>query len=166
MPDSERSPVFLSRFIYPEQMFSSVEFCAFLWYDSQRVCKRSFSAESYMKKRDYIAAGVIILIALLIGCAEWLFAKPAQTLRITIDGDIYGEYSLEEDQEIAINDTNICVIENGQVRMTWADCPDQICVHTAAIAKDGGSIVCLPNKIVLEIRSESKTEDQVDSISS
>ena len=49
-----------------------------------------------------------------------------------------------------------------------ADCPDQICVHTAEISKDGGSIICLPNRIVLEIISEvpENTGEKVDVISS
>lgn len=119
-----------------------------------------------MKKRDYLVAIVIIFLAVCIGGIEFFMAKPADILRITIDGTVYGEYSIEDDQEIIINGTNTCIIENGKVRMTWADCPDHICVHTAAISKAGGTIVCLPNKIVLEIRSKDTKENEVDSISS
>lgn len=119
-----------------------------------------------MKKRDFLAAAVILLLAVCIGGMEFFFAKSADILLIRIDGNIYGEYALDEDQEIIINDTNTCIIEKGKVRMVWADCPDQICVHTASISRDGGSIVCLPNKIVLEIRSKARRDQEVDSISS
>lgn len=121
-----------------------------------------------MKRRDWIAAAVILAAALIIALVSKLTAEPAQALRITVNGEAYGIYDITEDQEIKINDTNICQIENGKVRMTGADCPDQICVHTAEISKDGGSIICLPNRIVLEIISEvpENTGEKVDVISS
>lgn len=121
-----------------------------------------------MKRRDWISAAVILAAALIIALVSKLTAEPAQALRITVNGEAYGIYDITEDQEIKINDTNICQIENGKVRMTGADCPDQICVHTAEISKDGGSIICLPNRIVLEIISEvpENTGEKVDVISS
>lgn len=121
-----------------------------------------------MKRRDWISAAVILAAALIIALVSKLTAEPAQALRITVNGETYGIYDITEDQEIKINDTNICQIENGKVRMTGADCPDQICVHTAEISKDGGSIICLPNRIVLEIISEvpENTGEKVDVISS
>ena len=121
-----------------------------------------------MKKRDWIAAAVILAAVLIFALVGKVTALPAQALRITVNGENYGIYDITEDQEIKINDTNICQIEDGKVRMTWADCPDQICVHTAEISKDGGSIICLPNRIVLEIISEvpEDTGEKVDVISS
>jgi hypothetical protein len=41
--------------------------------------------------------------------------------------------------------------------MTQADCPDKLCVHQKAISATGETIVCLPNKVVVEIAGE--TED-------
>ena len=121
-----------------------------------------------MKKRDWIAAAVILMIALIVAVGGRLTTGNAATLRITVDGETYGIYDITEDQEIKIGDTNICNIENGRVRMTWADCPDQICVHTARISKDGGTIICLSNRVVLEILSEDSdtTDDKVDTVSS
>ena len=68
-----------------------------------------------------------------------------------MDNELYGTYSLWEEQEIAVGDTNICSIQNGEVRMISADCPDQICVHSNPIFKKGESIICMPNRVVLEI---------------
>lgn len=121
-----------------------------------------------MKKRDWIAAAVILAAALIFGIAGRLTAGTAHSLRISVDGETYGVYSLDEDREIAIGDTNVCRIQDGRVRMIQADCPDQICVHTAEISRDGGSIVCLPNRIVLEIISDRAdgSHNEVDSVSS
>lgn len=45
----------------------------------------------------------------------------------------------------------IMVIEDGKVYMQEADCPNQICVHHTPISHRGETIVCLPNRIVIEI---------------
>ena len=56
-------------------------------------------------------------------------------LRITVDNEVYGEYPLDQDQTIAINDTNICEIRDGKAKMIKADCPDHLCIKTAAVTK-------------------------------
>lgn len=119
-----------------------------------------------MKKRDIIVAAVVLTAALLFWLAGQLTKREPEVLRITVAGEVYGTYSLKENQKISIQDTNVCQIQDGYVTMTEADCPDQICVQTARISEDGGSIVCLPNKIVLEIVGEEKDEPELDSISS
>lgn len=112
----------------------------------------SFQAgETILKKRDIIAAAVILLAAFAVWGAGRLFSGAPGELRITVDGEVYGEYPLDEDREIRIGETNLCRIRDGEVSMIWADCPDQICVETLAINRDGGTIVCLPNRVVLEI---------------
>lgn len=120
-----------------------------------------------MKKRDFLVIGIVLIIALSIGIAACLDMKPAQNLCIYRDGELYGQYSLKEDQEIKIGDTNVCEIQAGKVRMTGANCPDQICVHTAEISKDGMTIVCLPNRIVLEIKDTTEEgQPVIDGVSS
>lgn len=48
------------------------------------------------------------------------------------------------------------------VRITHADCPDKICVHMPAISEPGEMIVCLPNKLLLEIVED--TSEGIDVI--
>lgn len=121
-----------------------------------------------MKRRDVWAIGIVLLLAFGVAVFARLDTQSAQFLHIYVDGAWYGSYSLDTDQEIAIGETNICEIANGSVRMIQADCPDQVCVHTAAISKDGMTIVCLPNRVVLEIDAEQTGEkaDAVDGVSS
>ena len=109
-----------------------------------------------MKKRDFLVIGIVLFLALSLGAVAFLDMKPAQSLCIFVDGALYGEYSLLENQEIKIGDTNVCEIAEGKVRMIEANCPDQICVHSAEISRDGMTIVCLPNRVVLEIKNETE----------
>lgn len=62
-----------------------------------------------------------------------------------------------QDQVIHIGDTNVCEIKNGKVTMIEATCPDHYCMKQKAVDEHGGSIICLPNKVVIE--GENTTED-------
>ena len=46
--------------------------------------------------------------------------------------------------------------------LTEADCPDKLCVHQKAISKNHEMIVCLPNKVVVEVTGSE--ENGFDSI--
>ena len=54
--------------------------------------------------------------------------------------------------------TNILTIKNGKAKMTDADCPDQLCVHQKAASKNHESIICLPNKVVVEVDGSEESE--------
>ena len=45
-----------------------------------------------------------------------------------------------------------------EARMEWADCPDQVCVNHRAVERDGESIICLPNKVVVSVESSEANE--------
>ena len=78
-----------------------------------------------MKKRDIIVAAVVLTAALLFWLAGQLTKREPEVLRITVAGEVYGTYSLKENQKISIQDTNVCQIQDGYVTMTEADCPDR-----------------------------------------
>ena len=119
-----------------------------------------------MKKKDFILAGGVLCLALIVWMMlQFAMPKDNSVIRITVDGEVYGEYSLEEDQEIAIGDTNICRIQDGRAVMTEANCPDQLCMHQRAIDASGGTIICLPNKVVIEaVGAGTEAQDDFDSI--
>lgn len=113
-----------------------------------------------MKKNDWLLLIFVIAVAgIFLGIH---FLKPEQAVKeveIHVDGELYGRYNLEEEQEIRINDTNLVQISEGAVKMVWASCPDQICVHHTSISRDGESIICLPNKIVVSVEGAEHTSD-------
>ncbi len=59
---------------------------------------------------------------------------------------------------------NLLEIGDGKVRVIDADCPDQLDVKQGYISKPGEVIVCLPNRLVIEIIGEMEDND-VDYIS-
>ncbi len=117
-----------------------------------------------MKKNDWILAGSVVLLAAVLWIAFTVFRSGDNTaVLITVDGEEYGTYSLEEDQEISIGDTNVCRISNGKAKMISATCPDHLCMKQRAVDNRGGTIVCLPNRVVIEAVAEKEAE--IDGIS-
>lgn len=117
-----------------------------------------------MKKKDLILICSVLVLAVafwLVPRAVGLFGNSKeQKLRITVSGEEYGTYSLEKDQVIKVGDTNICEIKDKKVSMISADCPDQLCIHQRTIQLQGETIVCLPNKVVLEITGTRQTDQE------
>ena len=117
-----------------------------------------------MKKKEAIFIGGILVIAAVFWLVlNWFRQGEYSTVRITVDGSEYGTYSLAEDQVISIGNTNVCGIRNGEAKMIEADCPDHLCMKQKAIGSAGGTIVCLPNRVVIEgvgeYGSESSSSD-------
>lgn len=63
-------------------------------------------------------------------------------------------FELDKDRLIRISDYGVISIASGKVRVLEANCRDQICVHTKEISKEGESIICLPNKVIVELRKQ------------
>lgn len=88
-------------------------------------------------------------------------------IRITVENQEYGEYSLSKDQELTIDNNqhrNMIQINNGSVRMLESSCKNQICVNDGVIDTVGEQIVCLPNRVVVEIIG-NESEKEFDAIS-
>lgn len=58
---------------------------------------------------------------------------------------------------------NLIEIGDERVRVIEADCPDQIDVEQGWISKKGETLICLPNRLVVELKGLS-TSDEVDII--
>ena len=123
--------------------------------------------QHYLEKGDKVVILIVVIVAAAL--AIWLAGKQGQTpdcVQIELAGELYGSYSLSQNQEILVESEygkNKIVIENGQVSMQEADGPDRYCVAHHAISKAGETIVCLPHKLVVEIKA-SKMQNDIDTI--
>ena len=117
-----------------------------------------------IKKADIILLILIVAAGLIISFGPLAKKAGGTDVRVTLDGDTYGIYSLAEDRTITIEKdghTNVIVIEDGTVHMESSTCKNQICVKHGAISKDNETIVCLPNRVVVRIESEGGDYDAV-----
>lgn len=117
-----------------------------------------------MKKADMILGVIVILVSLSLFLIRSLFQGAGAYIEVRIDGEYYGTYALDEDQEIAVGSGNTVVIEDGRARMTEADCPDHLCVRQGRISRDGEMIVCLPNRVTVQVCDEQSEEIVPDAI--
>ena len=106
----------------------------------------------------------MILIVAVLAISLISFAAIKMTQK---DGKEVYKTSIKKDQIYQIpekNGTNVMQIKDGKVTMKKADCKDQICADHKAIEKSGETIVCLPHKVVIEIRSEDGKEQELDGV--
>lgn len=104
-----------------------------------------------MKKLDIIVISAICIFAAVLAVFFFVFKKNGETVVVKQDNKVVAEYSLNDDREVELQ-SNTFVIKDKKVFMSHADCKNQICVKTGKISKRGECIVCLPNKVILEIQ--------------
>ena len=118
-------------------------------------------------RRDIILLAIVLIVGGI--CALVMALRPAAQdgiVEITVDGAVYQQLPLSEDAEVEIKGygggENHLIIKGGLVHMESASCPDGICVRHRSISKDGESIICLPNRVVVTIYS--REEGSVDAV--
>ena len=42
--------------------------------------------------------------------------------------------------------------------MEYADCPDKLCINQGKITDSSKKIICLPNKVIVEVTKKSETD--------
>ncbi len=106
-----------------------------------------------------------LILALLIGAVAVSAAvlllqgrgTRASVARITRDGVPLEEIDLTKTQapfSFLLEDgrgRNLISVEQGRIRVSEADCPDQICVDQGWISDGTVPIVCLPHRLMIQI---------------
>lgn len=104
---------------------------------------------------DIMVAMLIILFSFLPFAVKLNAGVSDNKALIYKEGKVISEISLEKDQKTVIGPLAIEVKDN-KIRVADADCPNHICVHSGFISEPGQSVVCLPNKMLIEIPASSK----------
>ena len=53
---------------------------------------------------------------------------------------------------------NVFVCDDNEINMLQSSCPDKICVNHSAISNTGENIICLPHKLVIEIKGGKEND--------
>lgn len=126
---------------------------------------------STINRNDLLLGAGLLLAALCIWCVIFFVqkngSKEGLMVVVTVDGEEYysgllaGENQQAERREIDIDGHNKVVIENGEVLMEEADCPDKLCISQGKISRTGQTIICLPNKTMVTIKGGKSEYDGV-----
>lgn len=127
-----------------------------------------------MKRGDLILIGIVIVAALAFIVPKWLLPDTNEHTNhnvyaeITIDGKLYKQVPLtEEEQTIEVatdHGVNILKIHDHGIEMYEADCPDQLCVNFGFVTRKGETIVCLPHRVLVELKSDAAGESDTDAV--
>jgi hypothetical protein len=111
----------------------------------------------------------LLLIAGLLGLPGWALVTSWRAAReqpvayIYQDNRLLGAYQLDYDQVIVIGDKTRpdmrIEIKGGRIRVAESDCPKGVCKHVGWVRTPGRSIVCVPNKVLIELRGERRGYD-------
>ena len=116
-------------------------------------------------KRGDLYLMVGCLLAALVCCCLWfLLRQDGGTVIVEQNGQETARYALSEDRTVRIEGEggyNLLVIEGGEVYLSEADCPTQLCMKTGKIRYAGQSIVCLPHKLAVRIGGGASGLDAV-----
>lgn len=120
-----------------------------------------------MKKLDYVVIiGLLVISLLSSGAILYSSARnkyQSQYIEISVKGELYKKISFNGSTEEIIDvktdlGENIIKISKGKVQILDADCPDKVCVKDGYIGKPGQTLVCLPHRVVVEIKGVKNAE--------
>lgn len=133
-----------------------------------------------MKKRKirndviFILAILVLFVSLLL--VMNLFSKEGDTVVVLLNGEVYGRYSLYENQTVRIvsgdngEHYNILVIKDGKAYIEDADCPGvqsrTKCTNHKPIPSESflavNEIECREHRLLVYIESDTDSENQDD----
>lgn len=110
-----------------------------------------------------------LLVAVLLALPGWALVGDLRaghsdaTAYIYHDNRLLGAYPLSRDQTVFIGDRArpdvVIEIKSGRVRVAESNCPNQVCVHTGWVSRPGRTIVCVPNRVVIEVKGRTSNVD-------
>lgn len=125
------------------------------------------------KINKYDIALIIVIIAvnimILIYGSFNTVDKGQKIAYVYSDNKLVGEYTLTDNYKTEFtvkgkDGYNTVHIEDGKVWIHEATCPDKICLSQGKISHDGELIVCLPNKMMVQIKDNDEAVDDIDII--
>lgn len=120
-------------------------------------------------KRDFILIAAFLSAAIIIYAFLYFTGSEGSVVVVKVDGTVIKELPLNQDDEFTVpgyhGGINSITIRNGSVLISDADCPDKLCVKTGKINRAGETIVCLPHRVVVEIKRNSVSDNNnIDSV--
>ena len=101
---------------------------------------------------DIILIVTLVAVSLAVSVGIFLSAGEGSVVEVYIDGELAFSVSLSDDGDHPIGEGNVLTVADGYAYMKYADCPDGLCLSQRRISREGERIVCLPNRVVVEVK--------------
>lgn len=109
-----------------------------------------------MNKND-IKLVVIVLIVIILLFSLTLFRKKANIANVYYENELILEIDLSINKTYEVDGYNGKIkieVLNNQIRVVEENSPYHLCSKQGFVSKSGESIICLPNKIIIELPSD------------
>ncbi len=112
----------------------------------------------FIKKADIVLIILLLIIALAFNFVFLKYVQKGGQVVISYNANVYKTLPLNEENTLEIKNPQgeILIkinIKNGEAYISEASCKDKYCLKQGHIKNTNQSIVCLPNKIMVEIKS-------------
>ncbi len=108
-----------------------------------------------MKKARTYIGDVVINILIFAFCIAFFmilrynYAK-VSTVTVTLDGKTAKTLDLSQNSSYSPDGGHTMVtVKDGKAYISDSDCPDGLCLLMNPVTKDGGSVICLPNRVAV-----------------
>ncbi len=104
-----------------------------------------------MKKGDiFIICLVLCVAAAFFGYNALAPKQAGKTVVVKVDNAELCRLPLNKDTTLCLAG-NTVTVKGGKAFISSADCPDLLCAGMKPISNVGETVVCLPNRVVLEV---------------
>ena len=118
-------------------------------------------------RNDVIFIAALLVVIAVAGACLYFFRGEGNSVTVSIDGTVVATYPLSVDRTEEIltegGGRNLLIIKDGKAYVESASCPDGICAAHKPIHREGESIVCLPNKVVITVQT-TDTDNGLDAV--
>jgi len=111
-----------------------------------------------MSKYDGLLISIILILS-----ASWLlhFGRHASGIGgnalVYENGKLIEKIDVKKDKTISLSlekGKMDIEVKEGQIRISNSSCPHKICVNTGWISEPGRTIICVPNKVLVEMKGK------------
>lgn len=124
------------------------------------------SEKKRLRRNDLIFIAALLAVVAIAGACFFFLRGEGNSVTVSVDGKVIATYPLDKDRTediyTADGGHNRLIIQDGKAWVEEASCPDGICAAHSPIHREGESIVCLPNEVVITVITNDHTEPEVD----
>ncbi len=105
-----------------------------------------------------ILLGVGVLVFSIAPLVMAISAPKGTTAQIYRDGKLINELKLSTPGIFDIGDNVEVEVKNGKIHVSKTNCPRKICAHEGWIEAPSQKIICIPKRLIIEIKAGGNTK--------
>ena len=115
-------------------------------------------------KRSITKGDIILIVSLIVISLAMFISSFSQSesliAEIYVDGEKARSIALEEVTESYTINENYCqlLIEKDGVSFAFSNCGDQLCVKKGKLKRQGDTMACVPEKVVVVLKSDKQNK--------